>query len=67
MAKIFEMVELADSVIASAVSKYGDMPTIFGTVNKTLLKESLSMAEGNIRRLTVEDDGSILVWNTGVW
>jgi hypothetical protein len=67
MAKVFDLVELADSVISEAVAQYGATPKIFKTVDRRVLIYSLRKAKGNIHRLTVEKDGSIIIWNRIVW
>jgi hypothetical protein len=67
MAQIIDLLTLADSVIANAGAKYSEIPTIFSKVDRKVLRRSLREAAGNIHRLTVEKDGSIIVWNRTVW
>jgi hypothetical protein len=67
MTQIINLLTLADSVIANAGAKYGEIPTIFAKVDRQVLRTALRKARGNIHFLTVEEDSSIIVWNRTVW
>lgn len=67
MAKVIDMAELADLMIASAAAQYLEIPPVFATVDRRVLIFALKKTQGNFHRLTVEKDHSIIIWNKAVW
>jgi hypothetical protein len=67
MAKVIKMVDLAESVIAMAVATYAEIPKVFENVDRKQLAKTLKIAGGNIRRVTLEEDRSLIVHNKPVW
>jgi hypothetical protein len=59
--------DIGDKAIAMAVAEYGKLPEPMMKVPKKTLRAALKKAGGNIRKLTVEEDGGIIIWNNPQW
>jgi len=69
MARVQEQVELTQRMLEDAARWYAEnaIPVPFRRCHPRVLKQALEIAGHDWRRMTVEDDGAIVIHNQRVW
>jgi len=67
VARLEQLAVLVDETIEDFARTYLEMPEPLKAIDPRILKTALKQVKGNIRRLTAEADGSIIIWNNSVW
>lgn len=70
MPRIIESTSLADQVLARLAGQYAgrvSIPDAFLDADPLVLQKAMELADDNIFRMVVDEDGSITVYNHNVW
>jgi hypothetical protein len=58
---------MEQTVVKLSEQQYAEIPKVFENVDRKQLAKTLKIAGGNIRRVTLEEDRSLIVHNKPVW
>lgn len=65
--KVLEVAGLSERTLRDLAAWYSTLPAPLAAVDRRVLRKALSLAGGDPRRCTAEQDGSVIVWNRPVW